>query len=468
MVAAFTWLANRHAPLWPGIAVSQTEVLETAKFLLPLAGLILIARVIHAEALPGDRQFWRTRPYAWHSLLGAKALFLVAFVNIPMLVANAVIIHASGFSLWAEWPGLLWSQVLLTAAFVLPVAALSALTGGFVQLSSAILILAAAVVAVAAPWSGAGSGLGSWGALDWVRSSYAIGFIAIAALAIVTWQYARLKTAAARSVGAAAWAIVLLGSVWMPWTAAFAIQSRLSKERVDPSSLHIGFDSGRSSLARALPVKGDRVQIDLPLLIMGIPSGRSVKSDGFSVAIEARDGNAWRSEPQPWGYVISEGSVTTLQTTVPGSFYRKVKDEPVAIRGTLYLTMFGNPQTARIPFESRFESRPVPAPGVGLCSAQQMDDGKGYFVLCAHPFRSLAGIVSVYFDDFRTIAHGESISYSPFPAELKFDPVSLYLDSSSRALVSTVLITNQEPLAHIRRDFELVGLRLSEFGPSRM
>src|SRR5713226_5447611 len=96
VVAASIWLANRQLPLWPGIAVSQTEALETARFLLPLAGLILIARVIHAEALPGDRQFWRTRPYAWKSLLGAKALFVLAFVNIPMLAANAILIRANG------------------------------------------------------------------------------------------------------------------------------------------------------------------------------------------------------------------------------------------------------------------------------------------------------------------------------------------------------------------------------------
>jgi hypothetical protein len=136
-----------------------------------------------------------------------------------------------------------------------------------------------------------------------------------------------------------------------------------------------------------------------------------------------------------------------------------VKDEPVTIRGALYMTVFGNLQTARIPFEGR----PVAVSGVGLCSAQRGDDGKGYFVFCAHPFRSAPGLVSVNFEDFRSIAHGESISYSPFPAELSFSPVSLYFASSYTASLPAVLITNQEPLAHIRRDFELAGLRLGDF-----
>ena len=32
------------------------------EFMLPIAGWVLIARLIHAEALPGTRQFWLTRP----------------------------------------------------------------------------------------------------------------------------------------------------------------------------------------------------------------------------------------------------------------------------------------------------------------------------------------------------------------------------------------------------------------------
>src|SRR5437899_265680 len=192
MVAAFTWLANRHAPLWPGIAVSQTEVLETAKFLLPLAGLILIARVIHTEALPGDRQFWLTRPYAWKSLLGAKALFILVFVNLPMLVADVIILGAYGFSLRAELPGLLWYQVLLTTFFVLPMAALAALTTGFVQLLFAILVLSAGILLWTIGLLGTGLGVflaardparaiaETFGPLEWLRSSYVVLVITVA------------------------------------------------------------------------------------------------------------------------------------------------------------------------------------------------------------------------------------------------------------------------------------------------
>ena len=151
-VALFTYMGARHT-LSSGAARGLAGGL--AVFLLPLAWWILIARVIHSEALPGDHQFWLTRPYAWKSLLGAKALFILVFVNLPMLVADAVIIRAHGFSLLAELPGLLWSQVLLAAVFVLPMAALSAVTAEFVQLLLTCVVLAVAVWA----WNMAAPGL---------------------------------------------------------------------------------------------------------------------------------------------------------------------------------------------------------------------------------------------------------------------------------------------------------------------
>src|SRR6266446_4223480 len=92
VVAAFTWVALRRSPLGTDLSHISPEAWDTATFLVLVAGLILIVSVIHAEALPGDRQFWLTRPYSWKSLLAAKALFVFTFVNIPMLAANAIVI----------------------------------------------------------------------------------------------------------------------------------------------------------------------------------------------------------------------------------------------------------------------------------------------------------------------------------------------------------------------------------------
>src|SRR5260370_20970353 len=114
VVAAFTFTGARRAQWLADPVTNRIAAWTLVLILLPLAWWTLIARVIHDEVLPGDSQFWITRPYSWKSLLGAKALFILAFINLPMLLADGVIVRAYGLPLGAELPGLLWSQVLLT------------------------------------------------------------------------------------------------------------------------------------------------------------------------------------------------------------------------------------------------------------------------------------------------------------------------------------------------------------------
>src|SRR5215510_13691011 len=61
---------------------------------LPLACWLVIVSVIHEEKLPGDRQYWLTRPYCWKELLAAKILFIAAFVNFPLLICHAAVFTA--------------------------------------------------------------------------------------------------------------------------------------------------------------------------------------------------------------------------------------------------------------------------------------------------------------------------------------------------------------------------------------
>src|SRR5437764_1243805 len=82
-------------------------------YLLPFAWTVLVARVIYSETLVGIRQFWITRPYARGSLVGAKVLFVVATVNLPKLIADAIVVRTFGFALLPHVAGLLWAQVLL-------------------------------------------------------------------------------------------------------------------------------------------------------------------------------------------------------------------------------------------------------------------------------------------------------------------------------------------------------------------
>ena len=364
-----------------------------------------------------------------------------------LLVAQVVILRAYGFHPAAELPGLLWTQVLITDVLVLPVAALAALTTGFVQLLSTGSVLCLALVAwyIAAPVAGLDAG---WRALEWVRSSYDIAVPALAALAILVWQYARRRTAAARWMAAAAVVLVALGNALMPWTAAFALQSRLSTQPIDPASLRIDFDSAKQWAARALIERGDRVWIEIPIKITGIPAGMSPRYDGVIMAIEAPDGSTWLPDRQPWSHVTTRNQVLSLQATVDGGFYRKVKDQPVKLRGAMYLTLYGNLRVTEVPFSAP----PKAVPGRGLCTATPGAGRKSYYLNCSSVFLDPEG----------------PATYSPFPADLALDPVNSHRTYIAAfyypfAAYTAATVGTTEPLAHLRRDFEIGGLRLADF-----
>jgi hypothetical protein len=468
VVAAFTFTDARRAHWLADPATNRIGAWTLVMILLPLAWWALIARVIHDEALPGDNQFWITRPYSWKSLLTAKVLFLLAFINLPMILTDIIILHAYGLRPFgAELPGLLWSQILLAIVYILPMAALSALTSGFVQLVFAIITSCVIVlgIAIAAPNAVIG---GFWGGSDWVKTYYVFLIIAVAASAILVWQYSARRTAQARFLAAAAAMLAVLGLAFIPGSAAFKIQSWLSKRTLDASVARVDFDSGSKWLTRAVAEKDDRVRIELPLNIAALPSGMAAKPEGFSVQLQAPDGTTWRADQVPLRYVSDMDQKFSLQFTLDDAFYGKIKNEPLTIHGSLYLTLFGNRQSARIPFGDRL----VTIPRVGICSASGGSSQRSDFLICTSAFRFPPVLVSYRFiqstngtpSDVSTSTQPRSISYSPFPAEAGINPVSQdFSFSSSPSPFSQALVDTIEPLAYIQRNFTIDNLRLADY-----
>lgn len=471
VVVAFTFTGARRALWLADPTTNRTAAWTMVLILLPLTWWTLIARVIHAEALPGDRQFWITRPYSWKSLLGAKALFILAFINLPMFLADIAIVRAYGLRpLGAELPGLLWSQVLLAIVFVLPIAALSALTGGFVQLVLAILAPCAIALAVAIVVPEVVLG-GFWGGSEWVRAYYVLLVISVAAPTILVWQYATRRTSTARFLAVASAMLAVLGIALIPWSAAFKIQSWFSKRSVEQPLAHVDFDSSAKWLTRAVMERGDRVRVELPLKVTALPVGMSAKPEGFSVRLEAPDGAMWHTDQGLVSYASNMGQEFSLQVTVDGAFYKKVKDEPMRVRGSLYLTIFGKGQTARVPFGDQS----VPVQRVGVCAASGGANRQSAFLICSSAFRFPPVLVSYRFmqstkegtEDLRTSTQPRAISYSPFPAAPGIVPVSQDFAFSiapiARVELSEARVDTVEPLAYIQRNFEIDNLRLGDF-----
>jgi hypothetical protein len=115
--------------------------------LVYLAAILLTVRVIHADPVPGTREFWFTRPYRWKSVLLAKAMFIAVCVNLPILLARSAIIVLDGFSLPQNLWGLIWTQLLMALQLLVPAAALAAVTASLVAfIFAAVSLLASEVL----------------------------------------------------------------------------------------------------------------------------------------------------------------------------------------------------------------------------------------------------------------------------------------------------------------------------------
>ena len=117
--------------------------------LIPLSWWLLITRVIHDERLVGDNQFWLTRPYEWKKLLAAKVLFIAAFIYLPLVIGQWVLLLEAGLDPMHSIPGLVYSLLLITGILILPLIALATVTKNFARMSLALFGVVIYVIGIA-------------------------------------------------------------------------------------------------------------------------------------------------------------------------------------------------------------------------------------------------------------------------------------------------------------------------------
>jgi hypothetical protein len=427
-------------------------------FILPIVWWFLIAAVIHAEPLPGKGHFWLTRPYQRKSLFCAKALFIVAFVNVPLLIADIVIVHAAGFEITAKVGGLLWTQVLLLLVFEVPAVAVSSITSGLLELliATLFLILVALAWILVVPLTHFGF---NWTAVEWIRNYYLLGQVAIGAAIILLCQYAYRATFATRTAAVFMPILLLAGMALLPWTAAFELQMYLSKRNVDPSSVRIQLDAERKWAGRVyLGDRGD-VVADIPIQVEGLPTGTELKPDGVIMRLLASNGetlSVTASPPDSFGY---DSGVVSLRVRMAKTSYEKFRRQPLQVRGTLYFSVYERKPSASIPLNSH----PMYVDGVGLCAAGSR------FLLCNAAFRPPSSSVSIQVTQESpkgpvrsTERLSRVLSSSPFPADFNVDPI-FQLFSSRLGPISDALIQSSEPIAYVKKSFRIDHLVLADF-----
>jgi hypothetical protein len=339
--------------------------------LIPISWWVLLARLVHEERLVGHTQFWVTRPYQWPLLLSAKLLFVGAFVYVPFVTVQCILLRVAGFNPLAHVPGLVFNAVLLTGILVLPLMALSVLTSNMARMT--LLILGIVVyVALLATFANLVPRLASSPSIV----SGVAGFVVLVwgAVAVVLVQYSRRGTRTAWLLAAAA--ALLLGSTAFYdadqpfvngyYPAAAANAAPLAQITYGADSMHQPFthETRHQSV----------VEVAFPVHVDGVVSGSVLMPAARKVTLDTAGGAHWESPWQQMGgdKFMPGRTDTVLRFAMPRRIFDQFRAGPVALHMTLAIDQARAVREQTIPLpNSRFE-----VPGFGICIPETSWDGE--------------------------------------------------------------------------------------------
>lgn len=467
--ALFTFF-EMHPPRQHVIVSGVFNAEALVDVLLPVAWWYLITSLVHQEPLPGDRQFWVTRPYSWKSLLAAKLLFIFLFVNLAVAAADCFILTAHGFSAAAHWKSLLWRQIPFTVAVLIPPLALGALTCNLGQVMIAILLVILRIVVNSIPFEAAIPG-GST-AVAWTDATVSTIVFLIVLSAIILIQYRRRLTGLARTLAVA---FVVFPGFSIPVRWQLDWQARVKPPSLDGSKIKIAFDPGRAPRSpRSSVPKLKFVNVALPVSVNGAPDGVEIMSRLATLAIQDNGRTAWSTDAED--ATLERDKTGYWETIViPAAAFASTRSKPVTVRLTAVVSA-----VRKTEFRTPIETGPVPVPDVGFCESMR-PMLQFLTVTCRSAFRSPP----------RTRIHADypgwdardpggrpreqvtgDLSDSPFPAELGLSPVrksevfSLAendLAAAAKHPGTQLVFEIEHPIAHFQTQFELQSVNLEQY-----
>ena len=420
-------------------------------FALPLACWLVIISGVHEERLPGDRQYWLTRPCSWKTLLAAKALFVAAFVNLPLLLYHACVFVAVGIPPADHLGVLLWRQLFFTIFYILPAAALAAITRNLGQ------VAVTALSAVVFVWvSGtlflflARYRIRMYQGLDGGMIGVTAALIAVGAMAILVVQYSRRRTLVARLLTAGVTATVLVFTTASPY-----IFGRTPS--VSTSSLSLDSDPTRKS-SMVTSGRPEIATLDLPVRLEGIPSGTLLEQKRVDVRVGV-SGNPDLYTKGDGGLHDFAGERAWLSVRVDRKGIEDAQSKAITVTGMVTFQRNGATQTLALP-----KGRPVVLPGIGVCRDLLEPEGTISFS-CYTPSPRKALLIGNSGIRVNWIIPQGSVE-GPVPTAGGFEPLMKFVSQVSYRnweQIGNARMLVVQPLPPVRIAFELGNLTYSEY-----
>lgn len=347
LLVAFAWLDIRSwSQPYGGMATGVSALLGAemlpglVNLLLPVSWIFLIVRVIQGESLVGDRQFWVTRPYDWKQLLAAKTLFVLTFVNFPLLLTDAFLLARAGFHPTHYLSGLFWLQLMWILFLFVWLAALATVTHSIAQMLLALLLIVLDLIGTSAlssiiQKSGLSGSINMW----W-------GLVVIAvAVIIVLVQYSRRRTVLSRWLIVGVCALLTLISVASSRGTPPDRSSIVRRYPISVANQPVGLalEPPDKQEGKFAPIYNDEVSIQLPMSAAGIPEDSFLGLDGMIVTLTNAKGfrwdSGWKTDSQ---WLFPEQKTTNLSFQIKRSIFDQASSGPVTARLLLAFTVYRN------------------------------------------------------------------------------------------------------------------------------
>jgi hypothetical protein len=351
-----SWVGFQPGDQPPAIVVQMLTLLLFASWML------LIMRLVQGERLAGLNQFWTTRPYVWTSLLCEKAIFVLLFVYVPMLLSQIYLLHRGGFAIGQDAATLMHNLLLFTSSFVLPVVGIAVVTTSFAQATIVLLGIAAGFAGVYTAMIFLGEHSAYLGVPRYspmfaapLETAIWIVFLAVALLI----QYRGRET---RKV------IALLGS-------AAAVLFLLSMTLAGSAAASAGYATVVDPPTTASIVPGDEIKLEHPTnprtAVYRIPEQFSNIAPGTSFfrwaeryTLTAANGYTWTSN---WRMDLSTllPKGTREPINIPWDVHDRLVGGPVTLHMEFLVTQYEDQPPYTIPVSREYQA----VPGLGYCSA---------------------------------------------------------------------------------------------------
>jgi hypothetical protein len=362
VTAVFLWLEPntwRH----DGARLTSQRTLQQlaglVMVMMPVSWWVLITRIVHAESLVGDRQWWVTKPYEWTQLLGAKLLFIAVFVLGPFLVAQCMVLGFAGFHWYEYLPGLGLLLGMVFGFLAGPLLALAAVTSGFGKTTLTLLVALVAFIPIGVLSAVMDTGsLASYG--DDAGGIAAFLLILCCCGGAIILQYGRRMSWMSR---------LLLGSLFVPLAAGMCLGSvpRLIAMAYPPAagaSFHVAMDPTPVRTFASDAGEG-RINVAIPLVVTGVDGGTAIRVDGVRATLESSTGKKWTSPWEPvYGNLYFPGaSRARLPLQVDRKFFEAAGSQPVNVDLVMAVTRLKAGEDRLV----KMTDGEMTVPGVGIC-----------------------------------------------------------------------------------------------------